>query len=220
MATTQTPFRHTNSNNSNNSQLDDPLFEQSLSSDASNNSNNSPNIRGILKRPLTDLDKFRQQNQLKQMARMFTIITFIVVYTPIIAFNLYFALTDNTSCVSRVNPIIGLTLYDYLTIQAYSMALTLALIILDHFYDPKIFPRFKTFYNNYILCYRIFSLIWVSIGVIIFVFITYKRLCSSGIYYYVAIITGILTFSIMLGIISQYKNDTKLNDDELNNNST
>ena len=213
METTHTPFRHTNSNNS---QLDDPLFEQSLSSDGSNNSN----IRGILKRPLTDLDKFRHQHQLKQMARMFTIITFIVVYTPIIAFNLYFAFTDNTSCVSRVHPIIGLTLYDYLTIQAYGMALTLALIVLDDFYDPKIFPRFKTFYNNYILCYRVFSLIWVSIGVIIFVFVIYKRLCSTGIYYYVGAITSILTFSIIVGIIGQYKNNNTNNDSKLNENST
>jgi uncharacterized membrane protein len=216
MATTQTPFRHTNSNNS---QLDDMLVEQSLSSDCSNNSNNS-NVRSILKRPLTDLDKFRHQHQLKQMARMFTIITFIVVYTPIIAFNLYFAFTDNTSCVSRVNPIIGLTLYDYLTIQAYGMTLTLALIVLDDFYDPKIFPRFKTFYNNYILCYRVFSLIWVSIGVIIFVFVTYKRLCSTGIYYYVGAVTSILTFTIIVGIICQYKNNNTNNESKLNENST
>jgi hypothetical protein len=217
MTTTLSSFRHTNSSNSN-SQLDDPLFEQSLSDD---NSNNSPNIRGILKRPLTDLDKFRQQHQLKQMARMVTIITFIVVYIPIIAFNLYFAFTNNTSCVSKVNPIVGLNLYDYLTIQAYAMALTLVFIVLDEFYNPKIFPRFKTFYNNYILCYRVFSLIWVSIGIILFVFVTYKRLCSSGIYYYIGVIISILTFSIIVGIISEYKKDTNNNNDtKLNSDST
>ena len=174
------------------STIDEPLFDQSLSS---NNSSNT-NIRGIMKHPLTDLDKYIEKQRLKTMARMITIITFVVVYIPIIAFNLYFAYTDNTSCVSQKSPMIGLTLYDYLTVQAYSLALTLALIILDEIIDQLDGVLFKSLYKNYILCYRVFSIVWISVGVIIFIFITYNRLCSNGIYYYVGVITSILAFSI------------------------
>ena len=195
-----------------NNTIDEPLFEQSLSSDSSSNSSN---IRGILKRPLTDLDKLLEEQRLKKIAKTVTIITFIVVYTPIIAFNLYFAYTDNTSCISRVNPIISLTLYDYLTIQAYTMTFTLGLIVLDEFVDNRDGTIFKTFYNNYILCYRVFSLSWIAIGVIIFIFITYNRLCSNGIHYYVAVVTIILAFSILFSVIHQYKCNSKIN-----NNST
>ena len=195
--------------NVSNSTIDEPLFEQSLSS------SNSSNIKGILRRPLTDLDKLIEAQRLKQLARILTIITFIVVYTPIISFNLYFAYTDNTSCISRVNPIIALTLYDYLTIQAYTMAFTLGLIVLDEFVDNRDGTIFQTFYNNYILCYRAFSLAWISIGIILFIFIAYKRLCSNGIFYYVAIVTVVLASSILISIIHQYKCNSKLN-----NNST
>lgn len=197
-----------------NSTIDEPLFDQSLSSDMSSNSSNT-NIRSIMKRPLTDLDKYIEKQRLKTIARMITIITFIVVYIPIIAFNLYFAYTDNTSCVSQRNPMIGLTLYNYLTVQAYSLALTLALIILDEIIDQLDGVLFKSLYKNYILCYRVFSIVWISIGVIIIIFITYNRLCSNGIYYYVAVITSILAFSIIISIVHQYKED-----DKLNNNST
>ena len=191
-----------------NSTMDEPLFEQSLSSDGSSNSSN---IKGILNRPRTDLDKLIEEQRLKKIAKIVTIIIFIVVYTPIIAFNLYFAYTDNTSCVSRESPIIGLSLYNYLTVQAYTMAFTLALIILDDFVDNREDTFFKMFYNNYILCYRVFSLSWIAIGVIIFIFITYNRLCSNSIHYYVAIITVILAFSILFAVIRQYKYDSKLN---------
>ena len=190
--------------------MDEPLFDQSLSSN-----NNSSNIRGILKRPLTNLDKLIEKQRLKQIVRTLTIITFIVVYIPIIAFNLYFAYTDNTSCVLRNSPIISLSLYNYLTVQAYTMAITLGLILLDEFVDNREGTLFKTIYNNYILCYPLFSLAWIAIGVIIFIFITYNRLCSNGIYYYVAGITSILAFSILIAVVYQYKEETKLN-----NNST
>jgi hypothetical protein len=194
-----------NSNSNSNSTIDEPLFNQSVSS------SNSSNIRGILKRPLTDLDKLIEKQRLKQLAKTLTIITFIVVYTPIIAFNLYFAYTDNTSCISRVNPIIALTLYDYLTIQAYTMAFTLGLFILDEIVDNRDGTIFKIFYNNYILCYRVFSLAWISIGVILFIFIAYKRLCSNGIFYYVAAVTVVLASTILISVIHQYKYDSKLN---------
>jgi len=193
----------------NNNTIDEPLFEQSLSS------SNSSHIKGILKRPLTDLDKLIEAQRLKQLSKTLTIITFIVVYIPIISFNLYFAYTDNTSCISRVNPIINITLYDYLTVQAYTMALTLGLIILDEFVDNRNTTIFKTFYNNYILCYRVFSLVWISIGVILFIFIAYKRLCSNGIHYYLTVVTVILAFSILISVIHQYKCNFKIN-----NNST
>lgn len=196
--------------------IDEPLFEQYLSSDGSSNSSH---IRGILKRPLTDLDKLIEAQKLKQLSKTLTIITFIVVYTPIIAFNLYFAYTDKTSCISKVNPIINLKLYDYLTIQAYTMAFTLGLIILDEFVnnlDCTLFKTlFKTLYNNYMLIYRVFSLSWIAIGVILFVFIAYKRLCNNGIYYYIAAVTVILASSILISVIHQYKYESKLN-----NNST
>jgi len=194
----------------NNDQLSSPLVEESLS----DTSINSPNIRGILKQQMTSVDKLDQQLKLRQLAKTLTIITFIVVYTPIIAFNLYFAYSDNTSCVSYINPIIGLNLYDYLTVQAYTMTFTLGLIVLDEFVDPRIFTRFKTFYD-YILCYRVFSLAWISVGIILFISITYNRLCSNGIYYYVATVTGLLAFSIMISVFKQYKDD-----DKLKNNST
>ena len=189
----------------NNDSLNDPLFEESLSKSS------SPSIRGILKPPI---DKLDQQLKLNQLARTLTIGIFIVVYAPIIAFNLYFAYTNNTLCVSYINPIIGLSLYDYLTVQAYTMAFTLGLIIFDEFVDFRDGTMFKTFYDNYILCYRVFSLAWVSVGIILFIFITYKRLCSNGIYYYVATITGILAFGTILAVVQQY------NDDKVNNNST
>lgn len=197
----------------NNNTMDEPLFEHSLSSSGS--SSNSSNIKGILKRPRTDLDKFLEEQRLKKMSKMLIIITFIVVYTPIIAFNLYFAYTNNTSCVLKEAPMIGLNLYNYLTVQAYTMAATLGLIILDEFVDNRQGTIFKTVYNNYILCYRVFSMAWISIGIIIFIFITYNRLCSNGIYYYVSVIISILAFSILIGVIHQYKDKSKLN-----NNST
>jgi hypothetical protein len=191
----------------NNEQLSSPLVEESLS----DTSINTPSIRGILKQQMTSVDKLDQQRRLSQLAKTLTIGIFIVVYAPIIAFNLYFAYTNNTSCVSYVNPIIGLSLYDYLTIQAYTMTFTLGLIVLDEFVDPQIFTRFKTFYDNYILCYRVFSIAWVSVGIILFTFITYKSLCSNGIYYYVAIVTGVLALSTMASIVKQYNDDYKLN---------
>jgi hypothetical protein len=191
----------------NNEQLSSPLVEESLS----DTSINTPSIRGILKQQMTSVDKLDQQRRLSQLAKTLTIGIFIVVYAPIIAFNLYFAYTNNTSCVSYVNPIIGLSLYDYLTIQAYTMTFTLGLIVLDEFIDPQIFTRFKTFYDNYILCYRVFSIAWVSVGIILFTFITYKSLCSNGIYYYVAIVTGVLALSTMASIVKQYNDDYTLN---------
>jgi hypothetical protein len=192
-----------------NNQLSAPLVEDSISS------SNSSNIKSILKHPLSNIDKLRQQQHLNRIAKMLTIGTFIVVYTPIIAFNLYFAYTNNTSCLYKLNPFIGLNLYDYLTVQAYTMAFTLGLIILDEFIDSQDGSIFKTFYNHYILCYRVFSLAWVSVGIILFIFITYRGLCGDGIYYYVAIVTGILAFSTIASIVKQYNDDAKLN-----NNST
>ena len=191
----------------NNEPLTRCLVEESLS----DTSINTPSIRGILKQQMTSVDKLDQQLKLSQLAKTLTIGIFIVVYAPIIAFNLYFAYTNNTSCVSYVNPIIGLSLYDYLTIQAYTMTFTLGLIVLDEFIDPRIFTRFKTFYDNYILCYRVFSLAWISVGIILFIFITYKSLCSNGIYYYVAIVTGVLALSTMASIVKQYNDENKLN---------
>ena len=191
----------------NNDQLSSHLVEESLS----DTSINTPSIRGILKQQMTSVDKLDQQLKLSQLAKTLTIGIFIVVYAPIIAFNLYFAYTNNTSCVSYVNPIIGLSLYDYLTIQAYTMTFTLGLIVLDEFVDTQIFTRFKTFYDNYILCYRVFSIAWVSVGIILFTFITYRSLCSNGIYYYVAIVTGVLALSTMASIVKQYNDDYKLN---------
>jgi hypothetical protein len=191
-----------------NNTMDEHLFEHSLSSSSSSTSSN---IRGILKRTRTDLDKLLEEQRLKKIAKIVTIITFIVVYTPIIAFNLYFAYTDNTSCVLRESPIIGLSLYNYLTVQAYTMAFTLTLIILDDFADNLDHTFFKTFYKNYILWYRVFSLSWIAIGVIIFIFIAYKRLCSNGIFYYVAAVTVVLASSILISVIHQYKYDSKLN---------
>lgn len=193
------------SNNTN--QLDDPLVEESLS----DISINSPSIRGILKKQMNNLEKLREEQNLKEMAKMVTIITFIVVYTPIIALNLYFAFTNNTSCVSKVIPTIGLNLYDYLTVQAYSMATTLGLIILGDLLDAQDGSSFKSFYKIYVSFYRIFSLVWISIGIVLFVFITHKKLCSNGIYYYVTIMTGILTFCTVFSIIQHYKDEAKLN---------
>lgn len=195
----------------NNEQLTSCLVEESLY----DTSINSPIIRSILKQQMTSVDKLNQQRRLSQLAKTLTIITFIVVYTPIIAFNLYFAYSDNTSCVSYINTIIGLNLYDYLTVQAYTMTFTLGLIVLDELVDPRIFTRFKTFYDNYILCYRVFSLAWISVGIILFISITYNRLCSNGIYYYVATVTVLLVFSTMISVFKQYKDD-----DKLKNNST
>ena len=195
----------------NNEQLTSCLVEESLSETSINKSS----IRGILKQQMTSVDKLDQQRRLSQLAKTLTIITFIVVYTPIIIFNLYFAYTNNTSCISYINPIIRLTLYDYLTVQAYTLAFTLGLIIFDEIVDFRDGTLFKTFYDNYILCYRVFSLAWVSVGIILFIFITYRGLCSNGIYYYVATITGILAFGTILAVVQYYNDENKLK-----NNST
>lgn len=197
------------SNNTN--KLEDPLVEESLS----DISINSPSIRGILKKQMNNIEKIQEEQNLKQMYKMLTIITFIVVYTPIIAFNLYFAYTDNTSCVSKVIPTIGLNLYHYLTFQAYVMTLTLGLFILNQILDFREGTIFKSLYNIYVLCYRVFSVGWISIGIILFAFITYNSLCSNGIYYYVTIITAILSFCTIVSIIQHYKDEAKLH-----NNST
>jgi hypothetical protein len=169
------------------------LIEQSLSEDNSNNP--IVNIKGILKKPETDINEMIQRMRLNQLAKNLTMLIFIISYAPIIIGNLYFAFIDDTYCISRRNPLIGLTLYDYLSIQAYVMSITLALIILSIVYEPKDDSIWKTIYDNYILCYRAFSVFWLVFGIIIFAFLTYKQSCNNHIYYYLIITISIMTFT-------------------------
>jgi hypothetical protein len=185
--------RNTTKINDGINQIDEPLVEQSLSDDKTINP--IVNIKGILKKPDTDLDEMMQRIRLNQIAKNLTMLTFIICYAPIIFGNLYFAYTDDTYCISRHNPLIGLTLFDYLSIQAYVMSLTLALITLSIVYEPKDNSIWKTIYDNYILCYRAFSAFWLVFGIIIFAFLTYKQSCNNHIYYYLIITISITTFT-------------------------
>ena len=208
MASTNLPFRTTiRTNDDIINQIDEPLIEQSLSEDKPNNP--IINIKGILKKPETDLEKMRQNIRLTQIAKNLTILTFIVCYVPIIVANLYFAYNDTTSCISTHNPIIGLTLYDYLSIQAYTLAFTLALIILSIRCEPRNDSIWKTMYDNYILFYRAFAAFWFGLGVIVFSFLVHKRLCNNGIYYYVIILMGITIIAWVILAILHY-NQTKI----------
>jgi hypothetical protein len=185
--------RNTTKINDGINQIDEPLIEQSLSDDKTINP--IVNIKGILKKPETDINEMIQRMRLNQLAKNLTMLTFIICYAPIIIGNLYFAFNDNTYCISRRNPLIGLTLYDYLSIQAYVMSLTLALIMLSIVYEPKDDSIWKTIYDNYILCYRAFSAFWLAFGLIIFAFLTYKQSCNNHIYYYLIITISIMTFT-------------------------
>jgi hypothetical protein len=185
--------RNTTKINDGINQIDEPLIEQSLSDDKTINP--IVNIKGILKKPETDINEMIQRMRLNQLAKNLTMLTFIICYAPIIIGNLYFAFNDNTYCISRRNPLIGLTLYDYLSIQAYVMSLTLALIMLSIVYEPKDDSIWKTIYDNYILCYRAFSAFWLVFGLIIFAFLTYKQSCNNHIYYYLIITISIMTFT-------------------------
>ena len=185
--------RNTTKINDGINQIDEPLIEQSLSDDKTINP--IVNIKGILKKPETDINEMIQRMRLNQLAKNLTMLTFIICYAPIIIGNLYFAFNDNTYCISRRNPLIGLTLYDYLSIQAYVMSLTLALIMLSIVYEPKDDSIWKTIYDNYILCYRAFSAFWLAFGLIIFAFLTYKQSCNNHIYYYLIITISITTFT-------------------------
>jgi hypothetical protein len=194
MSNNNIPSRNTTKTNDDViNQIDEPFIEQSLSDDKTINP--IVNIKGILKKPDTDLDEMMQRIRLNQIAKNLTMLTFIICYAPIIFGNLYFAYTDDTYCISRHNPLIGLTLYDYLSIQAYVMFLTLVLIILSIVYEPKDDSIWKTIYNNYILCYRAFSVFWLVFGIIIFAFLTYKQSCNNHIYYYLIITISIMTFT-------------------------
>jgi hypothetical protein len=193
MSNNNIPSRNTTKINDGINQIDEPLDEQSLSDD--NSINPMVNIKGILKKPETDINEMIQRMRLNQLAKNITMLTFIISYAPIIIGNLYFAFNDDTYCISRRNPLIGLTLYDYLSIQAYVMCLTLALIILSIVYEPKDDSIWKTIYNNYILCYRAFSVFWLVFGIIIFAFLTYKQSCNNHIYYYLIITISIMTFT-------------------------
>jgi hypothetical protein len=194
MASTNIPFRNTTKTNDDViNKIDEPLVEQSLSDDKTINP--IVNIKSILKKPDTDLDEMMQRIRLNQIAKNLTMLTFIICYAPIIFGNLYFAYTDDTYCISTRNPLIGLTLYHYLSIQAYVMFITLALIILSIVYEPKDDSIWKTIYDNYILCYRAFSAFWLAFGIIIFAFLTYKQSCNNHIYYYLIITISIMTFT-------------------------
>ena len=193
MSNNNIPSRNTTKINDGINQIDEPLDEQSLSDD--NSINPIVNIKGILKKPETDINEMIQRMRLNQLAKNLTMLTFIICYAPIIIGNLYFAFNDNTYCISRRNPLIGLTLYDYLSIQAYVMSLTLALIMLSIVYEPKDDSIWKTIYDNYILCYRAFSAFWLAFGLIIFAFLTYKQSCNNHIYYYLIITISIMTFT-------------------------
>jgi hypothetical protein len=194
MSNNNIPSRNTTKTNDDViNQIDEPFIEQSLSDDKTINP--IVNIKGILKKPDTDLDEMMQRIRLNQIAKNLTMLTFIICYAPIILGNLYFAYTDDTYCISRHNPLIGLTLFDYLSIQAYVMSLTLALITLSIVYEPKDDSIWKTIYDNYILCYRAFSAFWLVFGIIIFAFLTYKQSCNNHIYYYLIITISIMTFT-------------------------
>ena len=204
MTSNNIPFRNTTKIIDNDiNQMDEPLVEQSLSDDKTINP--IVNIKGILKKPETDLEKLRQQVYLNEIAKNLTILTFIVCYVPIIAGNLYFAYTDTTSCISRQNPIIGLTLYDYLSVQAYTLAFTLIIIIANILCEPHSESIWKTFYNNYILFYRAFAVFWFALGIIVLLFLVHKRLCNNGIYYYVIILMGVTIITWVLLAILHYR---------------
>ena len=200
MATNITPF-----GNRKIDQIDEPLFDQSLSDEYVVNP--ICNIKGILKKPVSESEDKQHKARLNQIAKYLTIATFITIYLPIIICNLYFAYTDK-SCILYKIPKFALNIYDYLMGEAYIMFFTLSVIVLSVIYDPDEDSIWKLAYDSYIMCYKIFSLIWLVIGIIIFWFIIDNQQCNHSLYYYMFTFLTIKMIGQIINIIIHYNKKT------------
>ena len=204
MATTNIPFRNSNSN-ININQIEEPLFDQSLNDDYVV----SPmyNIKGILKKQMTEFEEIQNKARINQLAKYLSIATFITIYLPIIICNLYFAYTDK-SCVLYTTPKFSLNIYDYLMGESYIMFFTLNIIVLSVICEPDENSIWKFAYDTYIISYKVFSMIWLVIGIIIFWFIIDNKQCNHSLYYYMLTFLTIKMIGQIINIIIHYKEKT------------
>jgi len=200
MATTNIPF-----GNRNIDKIHEPLFDQSLSDEYVVNP--ICNIKGILKKPMSEIENQQHKARLNQVAKYLTIATFITIYLPIIIFNLYFAYTDK-SCILYKTPKFALNIYDYLMGEAYIMFFTLSVIVLSVLCEPNEDSMWKLAYDSYIMFYKVFSLIWLVIGIIIFWFIIDNKKCNNSLYYYMFTFLTIKMIGQIINIIIHYKERT------------
>jgi hypothetical protein len=213
MTTHNIPFVNSSRNQEHESLIDIPIDEHNLdvirnsinSNNNNSNSNSSNIIRGILKKPPSESDIFQRSFEIKQMAKQLTIITFMLIYFPIIGLNLWFAFTD-FSCINTSNSFIQLNLYDYLVVDSITLLTTLISIILSIIYDPQDHSILKHLYDGYIMCYKLFSLIWLTLGAVIFwLLIDSFRSCSYNVYYYLTVVIIIRIAIHAFYILVHYK---------------
>jgi hypothetical protein len=178
--------------------------EDDISTSPSTSSNIS--TKSILKNSSPYFDELNHQHSLK-MAKMVTNLGLIIIQLPIVIFNVYFAYNTRSSCVSVLEPLIGLSLHDYLVGQAYVIAFTLALRVPYDIYDLEKVPICQLIFDMYKMCYRIFALFWVSFGIMLISFVTTNNLCSNEYVYFYTIVTIIITLSFIgMSIIVHIQN--------------
>jgi hypothetical protein len=189
MATTHIPF----SNNKTN--LKQPLFDDTKT---------IYNIHSILKKQLSEDETTEQQSEINIIAKRVTVILFILVYIPVIICNLYFANTNN-SCITLTNKSFNLSLYDYLYVDAGSSIALLSFITIDVLYDKDEIYLIKKIYDTFIICYKIFTFIWLVIGGCIFWVLIDNKLCDHNVYYYMYIVLIIKIIIQVINMIIYYK---------------
>lgn len=192
--TNKTPFK--NSNNP----IRGPLFDESIDDDddddykseiTSTIYNNHDlqhlhNLHSILKQPITESERIQTTDIINLMAKKLTILSFSLAYLPIIIGNMYYALTDK-SCATLNHTMIILNLYDYLIVDSVTLFITLFAIIFSIIHEFKDNTFIKYIYDIYLICYKVFSFIWLIIGALIFWMIIDNHLCDNHLYYYLYI---------------------------------
>ena len=193
MSTTHIPF------NNNKTKLRQPLFDNNETTDET-----ICNIHSILKKQLSIDETTQQQYEINTIARRVTVILFILVYIPVIICNLYFANTNN-SCITLTTKSFNISLYDYLYVDAGSSIALLSFITIDVLYDKDEIYLIKQIYDMFIICYKIFTFIWLLIGGFIFWVLIDNKLCDHNLYYYMYIILIIKIIIQLINMVIYYK---------------
>jgi hypothetical protein len=171
-------------------------YEEVDDSSASPSTTSNTSTKSILKNSSPYFQELNHQHSLK-ISKMITTLGLIIIQVPIVIFNVYFAYNTRSSCVSVLDPLIGLSLHDYLVGQAYIIAFTLALRVPYDIYELEKVPICQLIFVMYKMCYRIFALLWVSFGIMLISFVTTKNLCSNEYVYFYTIVTIIITLSFI-----------------------
>ena len=149
------------------------------------------NMRDKLKTKNDNINNFVDFNKL---------IFGIIITFPIIICDLYYGYNDNTCVNERSNELI-INLKDYLLVSGW-VNVFLNVIFILYFWLTKtiIFKKFK--YLNLLI--QIYSIIWTSIGCIIFWKLIDNNKCSKGVYNYVFITLIINLLAIFFNIINLF----------------